>query len=375
MLAPLAAVSLWLTPAAAQSLASLDTVTVVPGTRYGAGWVKRHLFGEHYRTLWTTPLRVPVLDLEHTAGGLTAERRGGGQQTLSLRLDAPDGRTFVFRSLDKDPSSILAPQLRGTIVQDLVQDQISAAHPAGPLISAAVMNIVGVPNSVPTLVRLPSSKRLGAFNDEFAGMLGYIQIWAEKGVPLGPGQPLFVDIVSSDGLIGRLRSHPTESVSAPSYLTARLVDFFLGDWDRHRGNWRWGRRSGDAAWEPIPSDRDQALARYDGLLLAMVRELAAPQLVNFGDNIPVGGLTWNGRDLDHMILPPLDRSTWDSVTTFIVSRLDDAALDSMVRSVPPEFGEQHRKWLRATLARRRDALARASRQFRLQIERTPVIRW
>jgi hypothetical protein len=47
-------------PAAVQGgdIAALDTVTVVPGARYRAGWVKRDLFGEHHRTLWTTPLRV-----------------------------------------------------------------------------------------------------------------------------------------------------------------------------------------------------------------------------------------------------------------------------------------------------------------------------
>jgi hypothetical protein len=350
-----------------------DTVTVVPGRRYGAGWMKRWLFGAHYRALWTTPLRVPVLDLEHTAGGLTAERRGGGQQTHSLRFRAADGRRFAFRSLDKDPAAILAPDLRGTVVQDLVQDQISAAHPAGPLISAAVMSIVGVPTSTPTLVQLPTSERLGPFNGEFVGMLGYIQVRAEKGTSLGPGQPLFVDVVNSEKLIARLRSQPTESVNAPAYLTARLVDFFLGDWDRHRGQWRWGRRTEEAAWEPIPSDRDQALVRYDGLLLHVARERAAPQLVKFGGNIPVTGLTWNGRDLDRMILPRLDRSTWDSVTAFVVSRLDDAALDSVVRAVPPEFGEHHRRWLRATLASRRASLNRASRQFRAQIERTPEL--
>ena len=388
VLPPLAAVSLSLTPAAAQSVASvatqpavvqggdiaaLDTVTVAPGARYRAGWLKRHLFGEHYRTLWTTPLRVPVLDLEHTAGGLTAEKRGGGTQTRSLWLRAEDGRTFVFRSLDKDPAALLPPELRGTVLQGLVQDQISAAHPAGPLVSAAVMDIVGVPNSTPTLVRLPRSERLGAFNDEFVGMLGYIQVRAEKGTSLGPGQPLFLDVVNSEKLIARLRSRPTESVNAPAYLTARLVDFFLGDWDRHRGQWRWGQRTEEAGWEPIPSDRDQALVRYDGLLLHVARERAAPQLVKFGSRIPVTGLTWNGRDLDRMILPRIDRTTWDSVTAFVVFRLDDAALDSIVRVVPPEFGERHRTWLRATLARRRDGLARASRQFRVQIERTPEL--
>jgi hypothetical protein len=75
-------------------------------------------------------------------------------------------------------------------------------------------------------------------------------------------------------------------------------------------SWVTGIATGDSgAGEPIPSDRDQALVRYDGLLLHVARERAAPQLVKFGDNIPVVGLTWNGRDLDRMILPRINRTT------------------------------------------------------------------
>src|SRR6476661_1739209 len=177
---------------------------------------------------------------------------------------------------------------------------------------------MAVPNSTPTLVKLPTSERLGSFNGEFAGMLGYIQVRAEKGTSLGPDQPLFVDVVNSEQLIARLRGHPTESVNAPDYLRARLVDFFLGDWDRHRGQWRWGRRPEEAGWEPIPSDRDQALVRYDGFLLHVARERAAPQFVKFGGNIPVAGLTWNGRDLDRMTgrcIPSCAPCHWRSAST------------------------------------------------------------
>lgn len=372
VLPPLVGVAFPVASAVAQTIVR-DTVTVVPGARYDAGWMKRWLLGDHYRTLWTTPLRVPVLDLERTAGGLTAVRRGGGQQTRSLRFQAGDGNTYVFRSLDKDPAGVLAPELRGTVVQDLVQDQISAAHPAGPLVSSAVMRAVGVPSATPTLVTLPASERLGAFGDEFAGMLGYLEVRADDGTPLGQGQPTFVDVVSSERMIERLREHPEESVDARRYFTARLVDFFLGDWDRHRGQWRWGRRIKDAPWEPIPTDRDQSLVRYDGLLLGLARQRSAPQLVNFQDEVPVGGLTWNGRDLDRLILPRLDRTAWDSITAEVVARLDDAALDSIVSLVPAEFGESHRAWLRARLASRRADLGDAAARFRAQIQRTPEL--
>jgi hypothetical protein len=162
-------------------------------------------------------------------------------------------------------------------------------------------------------------------------------------------------------------------VDAGRYLTARLVDFFLGDWDRHRGQWRWGRRTGNAAWEPIPNDRDQALARFDGLLPSLARQRAAPQLTNFDGSIPVGGLTWNGRDLDRVILPRLSRSAWDSITAFVVARLDDAALDSIVGVLPAQYGKGHRDWIREKLARRRADLGKASAQFRHQIQRTPEL--
>jgi hypothetical protein len=360
-------------PADTFVVAVQDTSKVVPGARYRAGWIKPWLLGHHYRALWATGLDVPVLDLERTGGGLTAKRRTGGKETRGLRFQAADGRTFVFRSLDKDPTPMLTPDLRGTVVQDLVQDQISAAHPAGPLVAFAVMHAVGVPGGSPALVTLPASDRLGAFREEFAGMLGYIEVRAEDGTPLGPGQPTFTDVVNTEQMMARLRKHPGESVDARRYLTARLVDFFLGDWDRHRGQWRWGRRTRDAAWEPIPTDRDQALARYDGLMLSLARQRSAPQLTNFGGSIPVGGLTWNGRDIDRLILPRLGPSAWDSVTGYVVARLDDAALESIVGVVPARYGKGHRQWLREKLARRRADLAEASAQFRRQIKRTPEL--
>ena len=40
-----------------------DSVVVVPGEIYKAGSFHRFLLGDNYRDLWTTPVKVPVLDL------------------------------------------------------------------------------------------------------------------------------------------------------------------------------------------------------------------------------------------------------------------------------------------------------------------------
>ena len=41
-----------------------DSVTVVPGAHYAKGSLYRFLLGPHYRDLWATPIRVPVVDQE-----------------------------------------------------------------------------------------------------------------------------------------------------------------------------------------------------------------------------------------------------------------------------------------------------------------------
>src|SRR4051794_16440184 len=88
---------------------------VTPGPGYGAGWFARTLLGTQWRDVWTTPIEVPVLDLHGFDGGLQASRRGGGLQTRNLRLKSGNGRTWAFRSVDKDVSGLLDADTRASI--------------------------------------------------------------------------------------------------------------------------------------------------------------------------------------------------------------------------------------------------------------------
>ncbi len=75
---------------------------VVPSRRYRAGGLKSFLLGDQYRDLWSTPIRVDVLDLKTFAGGLTVDRAGGAGQSLTLHMRGADGRSYVFRTVDKE---------------------------------------------------------------------------------------------------------------------------------------------------------------------------------------------------------------------------------------------------------------------------------
>jgi len=59
-----------------------DSVTIVAGPDFAAGGFHRWLLGDNYREEWTTPIKVPVLDLHSFGGGLKPTKKGGGAQTI-----------------------------------------------------------------------------------------------------------------------------------------------------------------------------------------------------------------------------------------------------------------------------------------------------
>ena len=180
-----------------------------------------------------------------------------------------------------------------------------------------------------------------------------------------PGIPGATKVVGTDELFDRLEKRQDEQVDARAFLSARLVDLFLGDWDRHQDQWRWARigEGADARWMPIPRDRDQAFARFDGLLLSLAR-LSVPQLVEFSATYPsIVGLTWNGRVLDRRLLTGLDRPAWDSAAAELQGRLTDSVIDGAVERLPAELKAANGAWLAAALKHRRDQLPLAARRF------------
>src|SRR5690349_5054259 len=260
--------------------------TVAAGPEYRASALHRFLLGTHYRSLWYTPVTVEVLDLDRFAGGLRPISKGGGFQTKSLRLAAPDGYEFFFRSVDKDPSATLPPELRGTIAASVVRDQTKSALPTAPLVVDRLLTAAGILHAKTRLVVLPRNG-LGEFTDKFGGLMGTLddRVGGAEGPPSHWQGAR--EIIGTDSLFARANRSPDDQVDAPAFLIARLFDVFIGDWDRHGDQWVWARFSDSVPrlWEPVPRDRDQAFAKYDGFLLGVARQ-SIPKLTNFGPKYP-----------------------------------------------------------------------------------------
>src|ERR671923_1722376 len=219
-------------------IAANRTVTVVPGAHYQAGWFHELFLGAHWRDVWNTPIEVPVLDLDTFDGGLTPDRKGGGNETFSLRFKSGNGRTWVFRSIDKDPKRKLDPETAQGWIGALTQDLISGAHPCASLIVAPLLETAGVFHATPQLAVMPDDPRLGEFRAEFAGLLGGIEERIERKIP---GVTKVADSIS---LFERLENRRDERVDARDYLRVRLIDMLVGDWDRHQDQYRWVRFDG-----------------------------------------------------------------------------------------------------------------------------------
>jgi hypothetical protein len=332
--------------------------TLVAGEQYRRGGLYRFLFGADYRELWTMPVSLPVLDLQVFAGGLTPVRTLGAGQSKNLALKGADGRSYTFRPLLKDPSGLLPVELRESKARDFVQDQMASGHPAGHTLVGPLLDAVGVLHNDPRLVAMPDDPALGEFRKDFAGAAGDIEEFTGS-----QGFAGALETISGEEMWKRLEEGPAVRADSRAYLKARLIDQLVGDWDRHRNQWRWARVAGRERWQPIPEDRDQAFARFEGLVIAYLRP-TLPLLVKFGDDYSrLEGLTFDGWDVDKRILADLERPAWRETAREVQAALDDAVLERAVGRLPAEYHAKDGARLLAGLKARRARLPEQAERF------------
>jgi Omp85 superfamily domain len=344
--------------ARAQDQPARSVHTIAIGPQFKAGGIHRCLWGSDYRDLWTTPVALEVLDLRTYAGGLTPTRILGHGQTKALGLKGADGKDYTFRPVVKDPVGLLPEELRETVARNVLLDQMASGHPAGHVIAPGLLEPAGVLHTVPRLFVMPDDPALGEFQKQFGNMVGDLEVWGGTRGFAGTTQT-----IDGEEMWKRLRQSPEVRVDSRAYLKERLLDQLMGDWDRHRDQWRWGQVPGKERWQPIPEDRDQAFARFEGFAPALLRP-QLPMLVKFGPSYSsLKGLTFDGWDVDKRLLSDLERPAWEEVARELKGELSDAAIEAAAHRMPPEYFAKDGPRLVAGLKGRRDALVEQADRF------------
>ncbi len=346
-----------------------DTIMATPIGRYPAGALHRWVLGNGHRELWELPVPAPVLDFETFAGGLVPIRVGGGQQTRSLRLQGADGVVYNFRSIDKDASRTLDPELRTSLAADILQDQIASLFPLSSMVVAPLLDAAGVFHPGPELVVLPGPEALGEEYRSFAGLLGWLEVRPDEGLDDTAGFEGSRRVISTPRLFERIEEGSDDLVDQEEFLRARLLDFLVGDWDRHPDQWRWAGFDGSVGerdvnlFRPIPRDRDWALARLDGAFTTF-SQIPWPQYMGFANEVPSAfRISWNGRGLDRRYLNALSRDDVQRVAREVQAALTDEVLEDAVGRLPENYRAEVGERLLASLRTRRDGLARLADEF------------
>lgn len=341
-------------------------VTVAAGPGYQAGTLKRAIWGDHYRDAWTTPIQVPVIDLDTKKGGLKVLKKSGGQQSVSIIVQDSSGQKYIMRSVQKDPSKALPEVLRETFANDIVQDQISASHPYGAFIIPPLADAAGVYHTTPELGYISEESDL-EFTDDSGGAMVLFEEFVNKEWFNRVYDADAVDVVDTDELWERLRQSNRNRVNERQLARSRLFDMFIGDWDRHEGQWFWAEQATPegSVFEPIPIDRDNAFFTSDGFVPRLAsRKWALRKFQHFDEDIrDIAGINFNAKDFDRWFLTELTLDEWLDIAREIEQSITDNIIEESIKQWPGPIFELNGETMIRKLKARKEKIPEFARRY------------
>lgn len=335
-----------------------DSVTIQAHPQFAEnGGLHHFLFGENYRKEYAAQTTVPVIRISEIKGGLIPYKRGGGHQSHSLRLKDKDGKEWVLRSVDKYPEVLLPENLRETFAADWIKDAMSAQHPYAALVVPVIADAVHVPHSNPIIGYVSPDKNLGIYSKTFNNTLCLL----EEREPVGKSD-------NTADMFEALNKDNDNNVDSAEFLRARLLDLFLGDWDRHEDQWRWAdiEKGKDKKYIAVPRDRDQVFHVTEGLFPSFAsRPWVAPFLHNFDGHIKkVNAFFFESRNMNGRLLNQFTHDEWMQQTNAFVSLLTDTLLESALKRLPAaQYNIRHDELLNKWKARRENMAAAMEKYY------------
>ncbi|MEX2350736.1 MAG: metallophosphoesterase [Flavobacteriaceae bacterium] len=329
-------------------------------------------WGDRYRESYGTKVEAKVAILDTLYGGLTPVRKGGGHQTISLRLEDKEGRNYNMRALKKSAlqylqkvvlvENDLGDDFENTVTEDLIYDFYTAAHPYGAFAIPKLSDAAEVLHTTPELYYVPKQEALGKYNDEYGDAL-YMIVERPHGKYEGEEIFDFADkIRSTDELFEKILKSENNILDENAYIRARLFDMLIGDWDRHLDQWRWAefkRDDGFDVFVPIPRDRDQVFANFDGAFLDVIRSLVgmAKQLTVYDEELK--NSEWfnaAGIKMDRALLKNSTYEDWINQARFIQENVTDEIIEEAFMALPEEVRDESIQEIKEKIKGRRGNL-------------------
>lgn len=346
-------------------------------------------WGDHYRDEYSIPVEVNTVNLDTLFGGLTPLKRGGGNQSVSLRLEDKNKKQWVMRALKKNAVQFLqitaykekyiTEDLKGTFLESFIHDVYTTSHPYAAFIMPTLSEAVDIYHTKPKLYYVPKQNALGLYNSDYGDALYMIEEHVGK---TQTGRSNFGDpkkIISSLDLFRKMEGSEKHKIDEHAYVRARLFDMILGDWDRHQDQWRWSmvEKNGEKIYKPIPRDRDQVFSNYDGFLMRMITYFtpALKKMQTYSNEIDdILYHNTNGSRVDVVLLKSLTYSDWKKEALFIKNNLTDEVIEKAFNYFPKEVQGERLAKVKSVLKYRRDHILDIAEEYHRILTKNIVLK-
>lgn len=366
-----------------------DTLAAVyPPEAVDKGGMYRLLWGDRYRSVYGTRVRVPQVRIDTLYGGLEPVRKGGGQQSKSLRLRHKSGKEYVMRAVKKQAEQNLQAMafqdqyvmgaLQETAPVELLEDLYTGAHPYAPFALDPLMDTLGIYHTNPRLFYVPKQPALGDYTADFGDELYMIEEHPSEGHQLA-SFGYAERIESTADLLELLRKDEKYRVDTDAYIRARLFDMLVGDWDRHQDQWRWAafELSDSVIFRPIPRDRDQVFSRLgDGLFGKLLTRTvpAVKKMEGFSPRIRnLRTFNTNPYPLDMALLNQTHEAQWRTQARLIQNRIGPEVIARSFQGFPPEVRGATTEALAGLLLERLEQLEQWAREYHAILDQYAVV--
>ncbi|ARV10088.1 phosphoesterase [Winogradskyella sp. PC-19] len=349
----------------------------------------KFLWGDRYRKQFGTKVKAPTVSLDTLFGGVKPVRKGGGNQSKSLRLEDNQGRQYVMRALKKQASQYLqaliykdeyiGDKLDDNFASELLLDVFTGAHPYAPFLIGDLSDAIGVYHTNPVLYYVPKQKTLGSFNSDFGDELYMIEEHTSEGHDDKASFGYSNTLLSTTDMMKKIHKDEDIIIDEVAYIKARLFDMLIGDWDRHQDQWRWieFKENGKKVYRPMPRDRDQAFSKMsDGFLLTTAVKLipAAGLLREYNEDlVDVKGINVEPYPLDMELIENSVKSVWDEQVAYIQKNITDEVIEKAFLNMPVEIRDADAEEIKRLLKARRENLQKISDRYYRLVNKFSVI--
>lgn len=357
----------------------------------------KFFWGKRYRSYFGVPVTAEIGILENMYDGLVVQKKGGGHQSYSARLNDSKDREYAMRGLEKNALKFLRFKIRGiayneeeyqgTFAEEAVYDFFSTTHPYMQLVINPLAESVDINHANTQLYYVPNQPGFEILGNAYGDQLYYIEERPNdaqadyegynRANPEIAGE--IKEFESSTDVFEKLIEDEKYSVDQRAFIRARIFDMLIGDWDRHQDQWRWAQyriSEDDIRFIPVPRDRDAAFSKFDGIAIPLIK-LILPDVrfwQSYGPEIKnVKWFNGEANNIDRSLLNKYDASVWEEEAKAIQLGMTDAVIEEAFTRLPKEVQDETSNQIKNNLKERLKNIASIARRYGERMDETVAI--